>query len=120
MSNPLIVLNNPQTVADELKSLLAPGEKVYFVVIGNSPSAFQLANFAEQFAEDWRHVLLITVIDFLFELPIAPQIPASQKNGVWQSLGISFDGTIVVINNQIDDTDVVTTFLLTEGFTKEP
>ena len=116
MPNPLITLNDPLTIAEDLTSLITPNENVYFVVLGNTAAAYHLATHAVQYAVDWRHVLHITVATHLNYLPLAPDIPPTDKNGVWKSLGISFDGIIVAINNQNDLSDVVPTFMLSESY----
>jgi|EndMetStandDraft_4_1072995.scaffolds.fasta_scaffold00042_7 hypothetical protein len=123
MANPIIHINNPESPVPELKNLLAAQNHVFFVILGNSEDSKQLANSAASYAVNWRFIVhaaaTSAVLQALAGLPRASDIGTVPALANWRTLAISFDGTVVVINDTYALNDVISSFLLAETYKKE-
>jgi len=101
MPNPIITLNNPATTAAQFDALLAPGDKTFFAVLGNSANHQALATAAQPDASTWRHVLLVTDPTLLYPklslMSTADVTPPVPPMPTWVVIAITFDGKIVDI-----------------------
>ena len=115
MANSLIVLDDPNTVVTKFKELVQPGDKVLFVVLGNSPSHKALATKAQNYATKFRYAVQVTapenLLPYLNSMPCEIERKPAQP---WFSLSVSFEGYIAAIYKDDSDKNIVPGFLLAE------
>lgn len=121
MPNPLITLNDPATTPAQFEALLAPADKTFFVVLGDTAAHHTLAAAAQPYALNFRHVILVTNPAVLYPkfgamstADVPPPVPAIPA---WFAIAISFDGRIVdvAIDAATATTNIIPFFLDAES-----
>jgi hypothetical protein len=125
MTNALIQLDNAATAMAELETLLASGNKILLLVLGDTTERRQLAADAVAHTEagpdrqSFRYPVLIpfpdTVYPKLLELPTDNlELPPVFTGAGMFGMTIAMDGTICSIIAGTTDTDIALGFLLAE------